>query len=66
MTPSELAEARDALVTAAQRFARTEIAPHASAWDAAGEFPRALYKRAAELGIPGTEASLTPEMLDRD
>lgn len=23
-------------------------------------------KRAAELGIPGTEASLTPEMLDRD
>ncbi|ARU03786.1 acyl-CoA dehydrogenase [Comamonas serinivorans] len=53
MTPSELAEARDALVTAAQRFARTEIAPHASAWDAAGEFPRALYKRAAELGFLG-------------
>ena len=53
MTPAELAEARNALVTSAQRFARTEIFPHATEWDAAGEFPRSLYKRAAELGFLG-------------
>jgi acyl-CoA dehydrogenase len=53
MTPAELAEARSALVTTAQRFARTEIFPHATAWDTAGEFPRSLYKRAAELGFLG-------------
>ena len=33
------------------RFAREEIAPHVTDWDAAGEFPRALYRRAAELGL---------------
>ena len=53
MSPSDLQEARTALATAAERFARTEIAPHVTAWDAAGEFPRALYKRAAELGFLG-------------
>jgi len=35
---------------AARRFAQTEIAPHVGAWDEAGEFPRSLYQRAAELG----------------
>ena len=53
MTPTELAEARAALVATAQRFARTEIFPNATAWDIAGEFPRSLYKRAAELGFLG-------------
>ena len=53
MTPTELAEARAALVATAQRFARTEIFPNATAWDTAGEFPRSLYKRAAELGFLG-------------
>ncbi len=33
------------------RFAREEIAPHVNDWDAAGEFPRALYRRTAELGL---------------
>ena len=33
------------------RFARDEIAPHVNDWDAAGEFPRALYRRAADLGL---------------
>ncbi len=35
------------------RFARREIAPHVSQWDDAGEFPRALYRQAAELGLLG-------------
>jgi acyl-CoA dehydrogenase len=33
------------------RFAQREIAPHVSQWDDAGEFPRALYRQAAELGL---------------
>ncbi|AVP58464.1 acyl-CoA dehydrogenase family protein [Pulveribacter suum] len=44
---------REALADTVTRFARTEIAPHVDAWDAAGEFPRALYRRAAELGLLG-------------
>ncbi len=36
-----------------KRFALTEIAPHVEKWDEAGEFPRALYGRAAELGLLG-------------
>ncbi len=36
-----------------RRFARTEIAPHAHAWDVAGEFPRELYKKAADAGLTG-------------
>ena len=30
-----------------------EIAPHASAWDEAGGFPRDLYKKAASVGLLG-------------
>ncbi|WP_184859300.1 acyl-CoA dehydrogenase family protein [Acidovorax soli] len=44
---------RAALTDTVTRFARTEIAPHVDAWDAAGEFPRALYRRAGELGLLG-------------
>jgi len=36
-----------------RRFVEREIAPYASAWDEAGEFPRALYARAAEIGLLG-------------
>ncbi|HNI84578.1 MAG TPA: acyl-CoA dehydrogenase family protein [Ottowia sp.] len=46
-------EARTALADTVQRFARSEIAPHVTEWDAAGEFPRPLYRRAAELGLLG-------------
>ncbi len=46
---SEL-EALSYLVT---RFASREIAPHVQAWDRAGEFPRELYSRAAQLGLLG-------------
>lgn len=34
-------------------FVTREIAPHASAWDEAGSFPRELYRKAAALGLLG-------------
>ena len=46
-------EDRTALTDTVTRFARTEIAPHVDAWDAVGEFPRTLYRRAADLGLLG-------------
>ena len=42
-----------ALADLVTRFATEEIAPHASRWDDAGEFPRDLYGRAAALGLLG-------------
>ena len=36
-----------------RRFVEREIAPHAAAWDEAGEFPRELYRRAAAAGLFG-------------
>jgi acyl-CoA dehydrogenase len=36
-----------------RRFAEREIAPHAHAWEEAGEFPRALYGKAAGAGVLG-------------
>lgn len=41
------------VVDAATRFAKTEIAPNLPAWEAAGEIPRELYRKAAELGWLG-------------
>jgi acyl-CoA dehydrogenase len=49
----DLQSDRAALADTVRRFAQTEIAPHVQAWDDAGEFPRALYARAAELGLLG-------------
>ena len=46
-------EAVAAMADAVRRFAEREIAPHATAWDEAGEFPRALYAQAASLGLLG-------------
>jgi acyl-CoA dehydrogenase len=34
-------------------FVEREIAPHADAWDEAGEFPRELYRKAAAVGLLG-------------
>ena len=51
--PNELQMARQALADTVARFARQEIAPHVTAWDAAGEFPRGLYAKAAALGLLG-------------
>lgn len=36
-----------------RRFVAKEIEPFADAWDEAGEFPRELYKKAAEIGLLG-------------
>src|SRR6201999_2445578 len=36
-----------------RRFVEKEIEPHAHEWDEAGEFPRALYGKAAEVGLLG-------------
>lgn len=36
-----------------RQFAVREIAPHATAWDEAGGFPRELYPRAAQAGLLG-------------
>jgi acyl-CoA dehydrogenase len=48
---AELIEQRSALIATVERFAKTEIAPHVTAWDDAGEFPRRLYTQAAALGL---------------
>jgi acyl-CoA dehydrogenase len=37
----------------ARRFASSEIAPHAHAWEEAEEFPRALYLRFAQTALMG-------------
>jgi acyl-CoA dehydrogenase len=36
-----------------RRFVKKEIEPYAHAWDEAGEFPRALYEKAAAIGLLG-------------
>src|ERR1700734_114667 len=36
-----------------RRFVEKEIEPYAHAWDEAGEFPRELYRKAAEIGLLG-------------
>ena len=36
-----------------RRWVESEVAPHVDEWDAAREFPRRLYDRAAELGFLG-------------
>ena len=43
----------EALTYLVTRFASREVAPHVAQWDAAGEFPRDLYTRAAQLGLLG-------------
>ena len=34
-----------------RRFVERELAPNAAHWDEAGEFPRALYRKAADAGL---------------
>jgi acyl-CoA dehydrogenase len=36
-----------------RRFVEKEIEPYANEWDEAGEFPRALYEKAAGIGLLG-------------
>ena len=55
MTRTYLFETEEHATLRAQirRFAEAEIAPHAHAWEEAGEFPRGLYRRAAGAGLLG-------------
>jgi acyl-CoA dehydrogenase len=50
---AEQQEILTALTGTLTRFSKREIEPHIHAWDEAGEFPRSLYLRAAELGLLG-------------
>ena len=52
-------ESHHAFREACRRFAQTEIAPHATAWEEAESFPRELYAKAAEAGVLGP--TLPPE-----
>jgi acyl-CoA dehydrogenase len=46
-------EEHAALRAQVRRFAATEIAPHADAWEEREEFPLELYKKAADAGVLG-------------
>lgn len=48
-----LSEEHEAFRDTMRRFVQREIAPHAGAWDEAGEFPRELYRKAAAAGLLG-------------
>lgn len=48
-----LNESHHAWRAAVRRFVDREVAPHVNAWDEAAEFPRDLYKKAAEVGLIG-------------
>ena len=49
MNPMDPADT-ELMLEQVRRFAQTEVAPHLEAWEAAGEFPRGMYKRWADLG----------------
>ncbi|MFN7323905.1 MAG: acyl-CoA dehydrogenase family protein, partial [Sphingomonadales bacterium] len=44
-------ESHEAVCDTVRRFVEREITPHVDAWEAAGELPRSLHKKAAEAGI---------------
>lgn len=46
-----LTEEHEAFRSTVRRFVEREILPHAAEWDEAGEFPRALYRKAADAGL---------------
>jgi len=46
-----LDDSHRAFAETCRRFALDVIAPHAEAWEEAGEFPRDLYRQAAEAGV---------------
>jgi len=55
MSAAYLFEGEDhaALRAQVRRFASSRIAPHAAEWEEAEEFPRELYRAAAEVGLLG-------------
>jgi len=51
--PEYFSAEHEAFRATVRRFVAAEIAPHVAEWDEAGTFPRALYRRAAEVGLIG-------------
>src|SRR6201995_1026530 len=51
----ELSDTHRAIQTSAREFAQLEIAPHASKWDEAEEFPHATVAKLAKLGFLGIQ-----------
>src|SRR6056297_1524167 len=52
-----LSEEQEAIFDMARAFGEAEIAPHAQAWDKAGEIPKDLWPKLAELGFGGLYVS---------
>src|SRR3546814_18501649 len=46
-------ETHEALAQSVRRFVAREIAPNIDRWEAEGELPRELHKKAAEAGLLG-------------
>jgi len=46
-------ETHEAVAQSVRRFVAAEVAPHIDRWEAEGELPRALHRKAAEAGILG-------------
>ena len=42
-----------AFADSVKRFVEKEISPYVNEWDEAGSFPRALYQKAANVGLMG-------------
>ena len=53
MVQEYFGETHDMVRRTVKRFVEKEIAPFVQEWEEAGEFPRALYKKAADVGILG-------------
>ena len=51
--PDHFGAEHEAFRRSVRDFVAREITPHAAAWDEAGSFPRALYARAAAIGLLG-------------
>jgi len=47
------AETHEALAQSVRRFVQREVAPHIDRWEAEGELPRDLHKKASDAGILG-------------
>lgn len=52
-----LSEEQEAIFDMARDFGRSEIAPHARAWEEAGTIPKELWRKVAELGFGGLYVS---------
>ncbi|MGL6112849.1 MAG: acyl-CoA dehydrogenase family protein [Rubrivivax sp.] len=51
--PDYFSPGHDEFRRTVRAFVDREIAPHVTAWDEAGTFPRALYRKAADIGLIG-------------